>query len=121
MILNYHLRNKILFIILTMGMLFGGMLFGCKNDAAQEWQIGKGFPMRKTLVELDEPRNIKICSDEYKHIGFPINLHIDYDDQRYYGLIEGLCITVNAKVVKVKIATPSSGKMARGTFEILEE
>lgn len=79
------------------------------------------MPMSKTLTELDEPKNIKICSDQYKQISFPLHLHIDYDDQRYYGLIEGLCITVNARKVEVKLATPSSGKMARGTFEILEE
>lgn len=109
------LISKTCFAILVIGLLIG-----C-NDRSQPWQLGGDMPMSKTLAELDEPKNIKICSDKYKHISFPLSLHIDYDEQRYYGLIEGLCITVNAKKVKVKFATPSSGKMAQGTFEILEE
>ena len=103
-------------ILLTLS----GFLFACKDDNAQVWKIGKDQPMSKTLVELESPKNIKLCSDEYKHISFPLVLHIDYDENRYYGLLEGLCITVHAKTLKIKFANPSSGKMARGTYEILE-
>ena len=90
-----------------------------KQRNAQGWQIGKGQPMDKTLLELEAPKNIRVCSDEYRHISFPLILHVIYDDKKYYGLLEGVCITVNAKVLRVKFANPSSGKMARGTFEIL--
>ena len=90
------------------------------EDNVQTWRIGKDQPMSKILVELDMPKNIKICSDEYKHISFPLVLHVDYDDNRYYGLLEGVCITVHAKKLSVKFANPSSGKMARGTFKVLD-
>ena len=92
----------------------------CKEDNSQSWVIGKDQPMSKVLVDVDTPKKIKICSDEYKHISFPLVLHVDYDDSRYYGLLEGVCITVNAKKLRVKFANPSSGKVARGTFEILD-
>ena len=103
-------------------IIFAVILFfaACKEDKAQTWKIGKDQPMSKVLVELDSPKNIKICSDEYKHISFPLVLHVDYDDNRYYGLLEGVCITVHAKKLRVKFANPSSGKMARGTFEVLD-
>lgn len=97
------------------------MLTACgKQNKAQDWQIGKDQPMSKILFEMDSPKNIRICSDYYKHISFPLVLHVIYDDQKYYGLLEGVCITVHAKTLKVKFANPSSGKVARGTFEVLD-
>ena len=96
------------------------ILFACKKDNSLPWQIGGDLPMSKVVVDVDQPKHIKICSDEYKNIGFPINVNISYDDQKYYGLIEGLCITLHAKKVTVKFATPSSGKMAKGTYEVIE-
>ena len=97
------------------------ILLSCNDNAnVMQWRIGKDQPKSKTLLELDSPKNIKICSDEYKHISFPLVLHVIYDDKKYYGLLEGVCITVHAKTLKVKFANPSSGKMARGTFEILD-
>lgn len=89
------------------------------NNNIQTWQIGGQQSMLKTIFEQDEPKNIKICADEYKDIGFSTTINIHYDDNIYHQLLVGLCITVNAKKVKVLFATASSGKMARGTFEIL--
>ncbi len=106
--------------LVNISILLMMLLIACKNESSQQWEIGGHFPMKRVLVDLDQPKDIKICSDEYKNIGFPVNVNIDYDDQRYYGLIEGLCITVRAKKLTVKFATPSSGKKARGTFEILQ-
>lgn len=108
-------------LIKVLSIAMACILCACeKQNNSQSWRIGKDQPMSKILVELDSPKNIKICSDEYKHISFALVLHIKYDDKKYYGLLEGVCITVNAKIVKVKFANPSSGKMARGTFEILD-
>ncbi len=89
-----------------------------KNNI-QAWQIGGKQSMSNTIFDEDEPENIKICVDEYKDIGFSTTINIHYDDNIYHQLFKGLCITVNAKKVKVRFATPSSGKMARGTFEVL--
>lgn len=110
-------------IILSRALIILALIFllAACEDNAQIWKLGKDQPMKKTLVELSAPKNIKICADEYKHISFPLVLHVDYDDNRYYGLIEGVCITVHAKILKVKFANPSSGKVAIGTFEILDE
>jgi len=75
--------------------------------------------MSKVIIDEESSKQVKICSDKYKNIGFPVNVNIDYDDETYFGLIEGLCITVNAKKIKIRFATPSSGKRAEGTFEVL--
>jgi hypothetical protein len=91
-----------------------------KPNNAQQWLIGKDKPKSKVLLEADTPKKIRFCSDQYSHISFPLTLHVIYDDNKYYGLLEGACITVQAKFLKVKFANPSSGKMARGTFEVLE-
>ena len=90
------------------------------SDNTELWKIGGKHGMSKIIFEEDQPVDIKICSDKYKDIGFSTNINIDYDDKTYYGLMEGLCITINAKKVKVRFAAPSSGKRAEGTFEILE-
>lgn len=99
------------------------MLTACEQpiDNSQNWLIGKDQPMKKTLLELDAPKNIRFCSDKYKHISFPLVVHVVYDDNIYYGLLEGVCITVRAKTLKVKFANPSSGKVAYGTYEILSD
>jgi len=111
-------KSKLVKVSIFIGLIC--MLCACeKHDNSQVWQIGKDQPKSKTLLELDSPKKIKICSDEYKHISFPLVLHVIYDDKKYYGLLEGVCITVHAKTLKVKFANPSSGKMARGTYEIL--
>ncbi len=112
--INLHLISKS-----TLVVLVSGLLVGC-NDNLIHWQIGGNLAKHKILVESQELRDIKVCSDEYKNIGFPVHLNIKYDQNTYYGLLEGLCITVRAKTVKLEFASPSSGKMARGTFEILE-
>lgn len=97
-------------------------LFACKEapDNTQIWKIGGKHGMSKVIINQDEAADIKICSDKYKDIGFSTNINIDYDDKTYFRLIEGLCITIHAKKVRVRFATPSSGKRAEGTFEILE-
>jgi len=105
------------FLVCFLGITF---LVACNEKNTKEWKLGKDQPMSKVLVDVDSPKRIKICSDKYKHISFPLVLHVDYDDKRYYGLLEGVCITVNAKKLRVKFANPSSGKAARGTFEILD-
>lgn len=97
------------------------MLSACEKPSnAQIWKIGKDQPKSKVLLESDIPKKIRFCSDEYKHISFPLTLHVIYDGQKYYNLLEGVCIIFEAKMLKVKFANPSSGKMARGTFEILD-
>lgn len=116
--MNYR---KTTWLLCLMLFVLISLLSACeKQSNAQSWQIGKGQPMNKTLLELESPKNIRVCSDEYRHISFPLILHVVYDDKKYYGLLEGVCITVHAKVLKVKFANPSSGKMARGTYEILD-
>lgn len=97
-------------------------LFACKGASKniQPWNIGGKDGVAKMIVDLDKAADIKVCSDKYKNIGFSTNINIDYDDKTYFRLIEGLCITVNAKKVMVRFATPSSGKRAEGTFELLD-
>ena len=97
------------------------MLSACEEPSnAQIWKIGKDQPKSKVLLESEIPKIIRFCSDEYQHISFPLTLHVIYDDQKNYNLLEGVCIIVEAKVLKVEFANPSSGKMARGTFEVLD-
>ena len=107
--------NKIIFIITIL------IVCACNDESKtiQIWEIGGKHGMSKIIFEQDQSENLKICSDEYKDIGFFSNINIDYDDNTYYGLFEGLCITIKAKKVKVRFASPSSGKRAKGTFEIL--
>ena len=97
-------------------------LFACKEtvDNTQPWKIGGKHGMSKVIFDQDKAADIKICSDKYKDIGFSTNINVDYDDQTYYRLFEGLCITLQARKVRIRFATPSSGKRAEGTFEILE-
>ena len=97
-------------------------LFACKEtiDNKQPWKIGGKHGMSSVILNQDKATDIKICSDRYKDIGFSTNINVDYDDQTYFRLIEGLCITLHAKKIRIRFATPSSGKRAEGTFEILE-
>ena len=103
-------------------LLFCLSLLSCaeKPDHSKPWKIGGKHGMSNVIVNQAKAMDVKICSDYYKDIGFSTNINIDYDDQTFFGLIEGLCITVHAKKVRIRFATPSSGKRAEGTFEILE-
>lgn len=97
-------------------------LFACEDvkDNSQPWKISSSDGMFKTIINADEAVDVKICADKYKNIGFATNVNVHYDGKTYYRLIEGLCITLHAKQVRLRFATPSSGKRAEGTFEILE-
>ena len=97
-------------------------LISCQetSDNKQPWKIGGDYGMSKIIVNQDEATDVKICSDKYKDIGFSTTINIHYDGKTYYRLIEGLCVTIHAKKASVRFATPSSGKRAEGTFEILE-
>lgn len=108
--------KKVIFLVFVL------MIFACEDTSRelQPWKIGGKHGMSKVIFEQDQPAEIKFCSDKYKDIGFSTNINIDYDENTYYGLIEGLCITIHAKKIKVRFATPSSGKRAEGTFEILK-
>ena len=74
---------------------------------------------------------ILICGSDHFSAGFESDIrdmyvlltdNLQYDDDNiYYGLLEGVCITVRAKTLKVKFANPSSGKVAYGTYEILSD
>ena len=98
-------------------------LFSCseKPDHSQPWKIGGKHGMSNVIVNQENAANVKICSDYYKDIGFSTNINVDYDGETYFGLIEGLCITLHAKKIRIRFATPSSGKRAEGTFEFVEE
>ncbi len=104
-------------------ILFSFAICACMNEPKNnihEWQIGTNTSVSKVIFEQSEAASVKICSDEYKDIGFSTNINIDYDENTYFRLLEGVCITVKAKKIRVRFATPSSGKRARGTFEILD-
>ena len=109
-------------IRLTIFFFITLVLFSCneKPDYSQLWKIGGKHGMSNVIVDQDKATDVKICSDYYKDIGFSTNVNVDYDDKTYFGLFEGLCITLNAKKIRIRFATPSSGKRAEGTFEILE-
>ncbi len=99
------------------------VICACINEPKKEihnWQIGSNTSVSKVIFEQSEAARVKVCSDKYKNIGFSTNINIDYDDNTYFRLIEGVCITVKAKKIRVRFATPSSGKRAEGTFEVLE-
>ncbi|MBT8123736.1 MAG: hypothetical protein KJO81_02805 [Gammaproteobacteria bacterium] len=104
-------------------ILVGFAICACTNEPKNkihDWQIGSNSSISKVIFEQDEAARVKVCSDEYKDIGFSTNINIDYDENTYFRLIEGVCITIKAKKIRVRFATPSSGKRARGTFEILD-
>lgn len=96
-------------------------LFACQDTSEnkQPWKIGGKHGMSNIIFDQEQAADIKICADKYKDIGFSTSINIAYDENIYYRLIEGLCITIQAKKVRVQFATPSSGKRAEGTFEIL--
>jgi hypothetical protein len=110
---SYRIINLLVMIVFT------SLLLACNEKHATFWQIGGNLAKHKTLVNSNQLKKVKVCSDYYKNIGFPVHLNIHYDDKIYYGLLEGLCITVQAKKVDVRFANPASGKVAKGTFEIL--
>ena len=108
--------KKSIFIIFIL------IIFAC-NDKPKNihvWEIGGKHGMSKVIFEQDQPETLKVCSDKYKDIGFSTNINIDYDGKIYYGLLESLCITIKAKKIRVRFATPSSGKRAQGTYEVLQ-
>jgi len=113
--MNFYARKSLICIILV------SLLIGCSKDSGIRWEIGGNQAKHKILVESEVLQNIKLCSDKYKNIGFPVHLNVHYDEKTYFGMLEGVCITVRAKKVKVTFATPSSGKVAIGTFEILDK
>ncbi len=95
-------------------------LAACKEESnASIWKIGGKHGMSNIIFDQEQAEAIKICSDFYKDIGFSTNVNVDYDGKTFFGLIEGLCITLHAKKVRIRFATPSSGKRAAGTFEVL--
>ena len=97
------------------------VLMGCEDDLnnVQLWKIGGKHGMSKVILNQENTAEVKICADKYKDIGFSTNINVDFDQETYFGLHEGLCITLNAKKIRIRFATPSSGKRAEGTFEIL--
>jgi hypothetical protein len=110
--------SKILLLILVCFVISA-----CINESKKDiydWQIGSNTSVSKVIFEQDEAARVKVCSDKYKDIGFSTNINIDYDENTYFRLIEGVCITIKAKMIRVRFATPSSGKRAEGTFEVLE-
>lgn len=109
-------RSKVSLFLVTI------LICGCGKDSVDSinWKIGENLPKHKIIVDSQELKKVKVCSEEYKNVGFPVHLNITYDQKTYFGLLEGLCISVHAKKIKVEFASPSSGKMARGTYEVLE-
>ncbi len=108
-----------LFLLILVSIVTSACINEPKKNI-QDWQIGSNTSVLKVIFEQDEAARVKVCSDEYKDIGFSTNINIDYDDNTYFRLIEGVCITIKAKKITVRFATPSSGKRARGTYEVLD-
>ena len=91
------------------------------EEPGEEWNIsvGKGGDKQVVLVDGGEPTEVKVCLDEKGGSGYPISVVAQFDDDKYPGLLEGQCMFFKGKKVVLRFGTPSSGKYAKGTYEII--
>lgn len=95
-------------------------LTGC-SDNEMTWKIGGDEPVNKlALVDSDAEQTVKVCLEKKGGSGYPITIVVDYDEQKYAGLLEGQCKRFSGKKVVVRFGTPSAYKYAHGTYEILK-
>ena len=96
------------------------LVAGCEEPDL-EWYItiGKGTKKQQVLYEGTDRREVKICLDKKGGSGYPTTVVADYDDKRYGGLLVGQCMYFTGNRVVVRFGTPSTGKFARGTYEII--
>lgn len=90
------------------------------SESDTAWQIG-GDKAQKSIVLLDNemPLTIRVCLDKQGGSGYPITVVIDYDDNKYAGILEGQCMRFTARKTTVRFGTPSAFKYARGTYTII--
>lgn len=96
------------------------LVMACQ-EPGQEWHItvGKGKPKEQVLYEGQEASEVKICLDKKGGSGYPIAVVAEFDDEFYGGMLVGQCMFFTGKRVAVRFGTPSSGKYAKGTYEII--
>ena len=109
---------------ITNPILFGIFLVvstGC-HEIGEEWgiSVGKDYPKIKVFTEGDELKEVKICLEEQGYSGWPTTVVAEYDEEIYGGMLEGQCMYFKGKRVAVRFGTPSSGKYAKGTFQVIE-
>ena len=91
------------------------------HEQNPEWELSTNSinGTKMVLVDGNEVQEVKICLDKKRAISFPTTVVADYDDQMYAGLLVGQCMYFKGKKVSVRLATPSSGKLAKGTYKII--
>lgn len=96
------------------------LVIACQ-EPGEEWYIsvGKGVNKQQVLVDGSDPTEVKICLDEKGGSGYPISVVAQFDDDKYAGLLEEQCMYFKGRKVLVRFGTPSSGKYAKGTYEII--
>ena len=96
------------------------LLLGCQKELPQ-WHItvGKGKPKEQVLYEGDASKEVKICLDGKGGSGYPTTVVASFDDDFYGGMLVGQCMYFSGQRVAVRFGTPSSGKYAKGTYEII--
>ena len=112
---NYRILSRLLVVTLL------PFLIGACQEAGEEWHItvGKGKPKEQVLVDSQEVSEVKICLDKKGGSGYPTTIVAQFDDEFYANLLQGQCMYFSGKRVAVRFGTPSSGKFARGTYEII--
>ena len=96
------------------------LLVACQNEGLP-WHItvSKGKPKEQVLVDGQEIAEVKICVDKKGGSGYPTTVVAQFDDEFYANLLVGQCMYFEGKRVAVRFGTPSTGKFARGTYEII--
>lgn len=96
------------------------LLVGCQ-ETGEEWYItfGKGKPKEQVLLDGGDVREVKVCLDKKGGSGYPTTVVAQFDDQSYAGMLRGQSMFFKGKRVAVRFGTPSSGKFAKGTYEII--
>lgn len=91
------------------------------QEPGEEWNIsvGQGGKKQAIIVDESEPTEVKVCLDQKGGSGYPISVVAQFDDDKYPGMLEGQCMFFKGKKVVLRFGTPSSGKYAKGTYEII--
>ena len=112
---NYNFLPRLLVVV-----LLPFLMMACQ-ETGEPWHItvGKGKPKEQVLVDGQQATEVKICLDKKGGSGYPTTVVAQFDDDFYANMLQGQCMYFTGKRVAVRFGTPSSGKFARGTYEII--
>ena len=115
------LKKKYMHLLRLLIAAFLPFIITACEEPGEEWNIsvGKGGEKQVILVDESEPTEVKVCLDKKGGSGYPISVVAQFDNDKYPGMLEGQCMYFKGKKVVLRFGTPSSGKFAKGTYEII--